>query len=1478
MTSRTPEVDFSKIRTFEGGKQEAFEEFCCQLASRVAGQPEGSSYTRFRGAGGDGGVECVWRLPNDEEWGWQAKYIFKLNKSQVDKSFKTALDLHPKLTRYVVCLPFDLTGPKRGAGGRTVRSEFDRFEEYKKEWEELARGKGMRVRVELWSRSRLHDFLLEIDPTNGRTRYWFDETILGDSWFRNTVERAVEDVGPRYTPELNVELPIASVFEGICRTDSFLGQLRAQLGRIRKRRREPLLRSFGSDGGDFEAAADELDGRLDEIDARVMAIDVTDERGVDFEGLARDCSATNTKLYDLGRALDKRSQDMKGKPHKRPNGEGRIHETLTSAAYELRRIASEILELQDLAESDAARLVNLPALLLSGRPGTGKTHLLCDFAKTRVEEGRPTVLLLGNRLDQRPIWVQILEQLDLDCSAEQFLEALDAAANAKDTRAIIVIDAINEGDGLSLWKRYLRSFLSDIRKHARVGLVISCRTSYIPAVLPDGLDDDKIVRAEHFGFGGHEYQAIRTFFQYYELILPDFPLLVPEFSTPLFLKLVCEALRRQQLHTLPRGSTGVTQLFTWFLDGTEGRLALPERVNYRREDRLVARAVRALASEMLDQETEWLPMARAKDIAESILPGREWSRSLLQGLISEGVLSSELMGRKEEDEYVSFSYQRLGDHLRALEICERNPSEERVASYCEDLVVDERTAYRNSGLLEALAVHIPETLEVELHELLAERICGPVRDAYLESLIWRDPNTFPAEVSYDFFNEVATSSRGGQVRALDTLLQLACVPGHPFNAEVLHRSLWRQTMPDRDAWWTTFLHEDYREGSASWRIIDWAWSDETDYCADDAALLCATALGWYLTSSNRFIRDRATKALVSLLRNRPQALLDWVERFHEVNDPYVAERVYAVAYGCSMRANNKGAIARIAKLVYENVFDKAPPPVHVLLRDYARGIIERAHYLGCSLEGVDLVRVRPPYESPWPITARSEEQLRETYYDDEGWWAVWGSVMSPMGDFNSYVIEPAVSRFLAPNQRKRITEARKKSQERAAETEATFRKGLSSEQASVLEVPFDISEVEAVLSTEQLLLFGSVLSHEDPRFVRDLPITFELQLAARWIFSRVVSLGWTPEQFKKFDTAHLTTSRDEHKAERLGKKYQWIAFHELLARIADHCVFLSELSSLSDAAYDGPWELWVRDIDPSLGVKSTGTQRWFETSEVTWWATTSPDLPQEPSADDLENWLQRDNDLPDLKRLLEVQDEAGDWVVLESYNTWTVDTPPEDDPYEVDRPEVWYQVRSYTLKTADFAKLRRWAKATNWMGRWMPNSLDSYKMFLGEYTWHPSSAECTPEWTHPESFRKGLPAPILVTTARYHWEGGGRDCSMPETVAGIHPSTEILTGLGASWHGRPFRFEDDDDRILALDPSGSERGPAALLVRREEFFDYLGSSKQSMIWTILGEKRAFSRNGPRIGRLEIYGCYTAHEGTVALLSMGSRFVPWGTPS
>ena len=122
------DIDYSKIREFDGSQHNGFEEMICQLANLE--QFEDSDYFVSKdGSGGDGGIECYWKFKDGTEYGWQAKYF--LNSlgsnewSQIDKSVKTALEKHPNLTKYYVCVPKNRTDSRKLHQGKPTISEFD---------------------------------------------------------------------------------------------------------------------------------------------------------------------------------------------------------------------------------------------------------------------------------------------------------------------------------------------------------------------------------------------------------------------------------------------------------------------------------------------------------------------------------------------------------------------------------------------------------------------------------------------------------------------------------------------------------------------------------------------------------------------------------------------------------------------------------------------------------------------------------------------------------------------------------------------------------------------------------------------------------------------------------------------------------------------------------------------------------------------------------------------------------------------------------------------------------------------------------------------------------------------------------------------------------------------------------------------------------------------------------------------------------
>lgn len=138
-------IDWGHIRPLNGSRARGFEELCAQLARAEC--PTGSRFER-KGTP-DAGVECYAVLPEGMEWGWQAKYFNALGEpqwSQLDESVRTALEKHPRLVRYYVCLPIDRPDA-RVEGQRSAR---ERWAEHEEKWAGWAAATGRIVEFVYW--------------------------------------------------------------------------------------------------------------------------------------------------------------------------------------------------------------------------------------------------------------------------------------------------------------------------------------------------------------------------------------------------------------------------------------------------------------------------------------------------------------------------------------------------------------------------------------------------------------------------------------------------------------------------------------------------------------------------------------------------------------------------------------------------------------------------------------------------------------------------------------------------------------------------------------------------------------------------------------------------------------------------------------------------------------------------------------------------------------------------------------------------------------------------------------------------------------------------------------------------------------------------------------------------------------------------------------------------------------------------------
>lgn len=1523
-------INWNNLRPWNGDQRNSFEELCCQL---VAQEPVPGDSRFFRKGRPDAGLECYWRLPNNDEWGMQAKFFLTTPTAgqwtQINNSIKKALETHPRLTKYYVCLPIDRSDARIG----NQKSFKDSWDDHVAKWGLLAKDRKMAVEFEYWGESEIGN-RMALEHNRGRHWFWFDEERFSNEWFRNRIDEAVDNARDRFSPDFNVDLPIRAVFDALGRTPPFFEKFDALYSKtqIKFKKLRPPIASTGTRGANYDSINSQAAALFSKMSPWVHLdrdyVEPTVTRSIpweDIETLAIDLgAATNTRMSEIDNLIEERD---KGGQKTRDNA----YDNLTWELHYLREFGWSIVEIRDYTRSDYSQVSNLPYLLLTGEAGQGKTHLLCQVAREETYASRPRIMFHGEQFRDDEPWSQMIRLMGLNCSREEFLGALEAAAQANNCRILIFIDALNEGAGNRLWAKFLPGMLTALARLPWLGICVSVRSSYEHHVIPDTLDETRIARLEHRGFTELPYEAISRFFSNYG-IEPSTPFLEPEFTNPLFLKLFCISLQNQGLTRVPLGLRGITSIFQFYIKSIDAKLSRPEVLDYDVRHKNVARAVGDLARAMAKINDDRLPLNDAKVVVDAVLPPvAGFQASLFSRMESEGVITVVPDYSKSAasawEECVRFTYQRFSDHLIVQRLLEqyldtKNPEASfSIRRTLGKLVKDERACRVNSGILGALMIQIPELTKRELPDI-APRLADmrPVRDAFVQSFVWRDMGSFGSTTD-SYINQQVLNYKGSRDEFLNAVITLSPLPGHPYNADRLHKFLAGFNMPDRDAWWSVFLHHAWGCDRSVDRLVAWAWVDTDKSKIDDEVIrLAGITLAWFLTTPNRFLRDRATKAMVRLFENRIQVLINVLSKLKAVEDPYVTERLYAVAYACAMRTADVGSLNDLSTWVYRNLFKSDNPPTHLLTRDYARGVIEVSIHRGATLN-VDLAKVRPPYKSEWPglsVPEGDELQAWGAHRDgmpDSEWSRVqlYDSVMGRLtGDFSHYVIgdlqewsSERLDQLHTPTHREScdlFVDSLTSRQKEAWEVYEGLRRnipislilGPENTLGSIgVDHPVGESETSKLQAEERFIRTLGTTSKKYRQYIDvvkpyvDNPTAFSREdafdngLARRWLMQRVIDLGWTVDRFGDFDRwVNYRHTREARKPERVGKKYQWIAYNELLARLADNFKLRAESWSVQTSRYNGPWNLFRhgRDIDGSNLLKQSQADEW-EPHKNTWWFPTEYKAWDEPPNE--VGWLKKSTDLPGINDILEVvwQEDGSRWLTLNGFYHWEQSTPPGEEHYERKRREIWYIVKSYLVKKSDLEELRAWASDQSWSGRRLPESHASYEIYLGEFFWSSAFKDHDTHYYGREGWTRGdndtVPSPILVTNDEYGRSDGSFDCSIDSSIFINLPCRFLAEGMNLDWKGIEGNWYGDAGQLVACDPSIRSPGPRSLLFRRDSLIEFLDSRGLSLFWTVLGEKQSLGGSMSHQdynGRLEINGFYYLDSDTVGGKTV-SRYAP-----
>jgi len=1403
-------IEWNKLRAFNGDVKNGFEELVCQLA-RTENIYNKSKFYRI--AAPDGGVESYCILADNTEYGWQAKFFSTMGNAQwiqLEKSFKTAFEKHPNLVKYFICIPLDREDPritiaKGKQKGKRVNHFMDKWNAKVKEWKEFAKLNGREIEFEYWGNSEIFERLGKRE-NEGKLYYWFEQEEFSDKWFSDRLQENIKNLDKRYTPAINFDLPVAKVFEGISRDKYFKDQFNLYYGELLKKfnkavshLREPKVNSLMEK---IVALIENFQNQFEQID--FIEISLIDNMGL--TSLLEEVIQLNNSLVNFLNELD-----LEFKKEKKPN------ETFSNDGNKygwdieyFNKFNNSIYDFIEFLNGTTVLLSNNPCMLLSGEAGIGKSHLLADIAMKRSERNQYSILLLGQHFTTEEPWSQIKKMLQLNCDRDTFLSSLNSKAETTDGRILIFIDAINEGEGKKMWKSYIAGFVSAIRKFPNIGVVFSVRTSYEDILIPKSFFERKeIVKIVHRGFANHEYEASKYFFENFLIKQPSIPLLHPEFSNPLFLKLFCEGLHKRGLHEIPKGYEGISSIINFYLEAIN--LKISEKHNLPVTLNLVQKVIKLVAGQIANTGNTYIQFDNAYLSITSIAKENSIidQSQFFQDLIFEGLLTQNLYWGRDGNHFdgVYISYERFSDHLVCSYLLENyfnkdNPIDSfKVGSRLGKLAENQSATYFNRGIIEALSIQLPEIAGVEFFEVAPySKEFEIVVYAFIDSIIWRKKETVSKKLM-GYINKIVIKKNAQHDRFINTILLTTSNPKHFFNSDFLHLHLMHFSMADRDRWWTKFVHNQYPgypdEISSIRRIIDWAWTeDKRENIKDESIrLLCQTML-WFLTSTNRTLRDSTTKAIICLLEERINVLIQLIEIFFKVNDRYVLQRLYAIAYGCALRTNDINSLKDLGNCIFLKVFNTKSVIPDILLRDYARGIIEFAVIKGHQFS-FKLEEIRPPFKSILPESYPSNDDIEKYEYD------------SKSEDFKDH--------YWSLN---------------------TILRSMKTSSKGQMYGDFGRYKFESAFKNWKV----------DPQQLSNL--------AVKWI---IEEYGYDVEKHGVFDRRIKSNSYNRHYVleERIGKKYQWIAFYDLLARVSDNYprYEISYTSKVKLESYEGPWDPNVRDIDPTITIKgnqgSNSGKFWWNSVDYNFW-----NLPNE-------EWIFKTEDLPNPIEMISLLDSAGDeWLVLEIHSSWSEPADIGKDKWENPHKDLWYQIRSYITYETDYKEIVSCLKQKDFMGRWMPESESRYDLFSREYYWSPACEKYRNDgyneysWSEIRDNDKGnLIGLAAVTAVDYLWDKQF-DASKDSTISFFKPSEILFNLLDLQYTKIEGYLSERNGRILCFDPSASQPTHTCLLVRKHDLMIKLEEKKLNIFWTILGEKQVVGGGYHRddyIGRLSISG-------------------------
>lgn len=752
-----------------------------------------------------------------------------------------------------------------------------------------------------------------------------------------------------------------------------------------------------------------------------------------------------------------------------------------------------------------------------------------------------------------------------------------------------------------------------------------------------------------------------------------------------------------------------------------------------------------------------IPRENALDMANEMCKYRLWSHNLMNILIKESILKEYTL--KNGRRFIGFEFDSIGDYLKMCYLKERS----------DELII----AYINNGLrvLSGKGMHTIERShfsnvlsflfsEWKPNEAVWRELIREValRKSFMRSVAYRKDDEEYSKILTPIITDII--QKDSVYTSPEYLLDNFDTYKYGI-INLVHDKLKSMPMHERDEKWTIAVNNLYDRSGIIARLNNLFLTQKNN--GREVAIL----MSWFMSTSYPMLHAKLVKMLRNVFSNNLSLMKSTAEAFDNVDDPYIIQGIYAAMYATLVLNRDLFICKEVAEYIRGKYYSsKKDAPVDIVVRQWTLKIVELASILDVTYDGWNKVVDLMPFDSVEnPFDGVDYNIVRDENYfgTTAGCKSINFSLFA--WDFYRYIL------------------------------------GTNNNIYS----PVFADKKRAINDVGRLYKDGDVK-------IDDIADAIARIIHENYKYSN--ELG-------EYDRGVSHGDRYENSKERIGKKYQWLGYFEVLSYLCDHYKILMDRWSIDTrfASYPFPWFTGeIPRVDPNVDIE--------ESLSVLSRDMFLPFAFDFKNIDDPKVWIKDIKQWPSIKFILNDMIDDDEWVVLHVFDT--------QDAFADNMrcsTTVWYH--AMFVADADSQAFEKWCGQNK--------NFEQQFLASGEYEYHWNDyphASAYKDLTH-ETFHDWT-APCKVNRATIiQLQEDFTGCYAPsEFIREVHaPCLEMMEQLNLHTAERGV-IRDDQNRLVGININPTTQRMSGVVIKRDLLNTFLTEKGMKMYYFLTVQKTA----------------------------------------